>query len=88
MKTLVYIEFNAEDVYVEYENKDSEHVSYTRAKTLLKSTETTIRYSEPSSQRGCDFINSLSRKSFMVTATNIYPKVPISNFVGGKGILK
>lgn len=74
IKTLVYIELNAEDVYVEYENKDSEHVSYTRAKTLLKSAETTIRYSEPSSQRGCDFLNSLSRKTYSVQDNMIIPK--------------
>lgn len=88
IKTPVYIELNAKDVYVEDENKDFEHISYSKAKTLLKSVETTVRYTSSGSEAACNFMNSLSRKRFFITENNIYPKIPISNFMGGKGTLQ
>ncbi len=71
MKTLKILELNASDVYVEYTDRSSEYISFTKAKKLLDNITDKVIYSEPVTQRGCDFINSISRKRFSVTHTEI-----------------
>lgn len=74
MKTLKNIDLNANDVYAEYTDGSSEYISYAKAKKQLNDITDKVRYSEPSTQKGCDFINSISRKRFNVMPKWIEPR--------------
>jgi ParB family transcriptional regulator, chromosome partitioning protein len=56
-----HIEFCSDDVYIEYVDNDSETISYSKAKQILKhSTQKSIPYSLVDSEKSCNFINALS----------------------------
>ena len=55
-----HIEFCSNDVYIEYVDNDSETISYSKAKQILKnSTQKSIPYSLIDSEKSCNFINAL-----------------------------
>lgn len=80
MKKITLLELNSKDVYVEYDDKDMEHVSYSKAKTMLKNLDYPVRYSASGSEAACNFLNALSRKKFLLSETTISPKTTIGNF--------
>lgn len=56
-----YFEALGDSVYVEYENYDSEHISFSRAKRLLRANGADkIKYACTDNQKSVDFVNSLS----------------------------
>ncbi|MDD4969814.1 MAG: hypothetical protein PHT07_10345 [Paludibacter sp.] len=74
-KKIMLIEFNASDVYVQYEDMDSESVSYSKAKRIFKDLTYPIRYSVCGTQKSLDFVNSISRKKYSTENGIIEPKV-------------
>jgi len=75
-KKIMLIEFNASDVYVQYEDMDSESISYSKAKGIFKDLTYPIRYSVCGTQKSLDFVNSISRKKYSTENGIVEPKAP------------
>lgn len=75
-KKIMLIEFNADSVYVQYEDMDSESISYTKAKEIFKDLAYPIRYFVCGTQKSLDFVNGISRKKYSAENGIIEPKAP------------
>jgi ParB family transcriptional regulator, chromosome partitioning protein len=70
--TIKLLELNQNDVYIEYSNNEADHISYSKAKTLLKeSKQEYIRYENSESEKACSFLNTLPKN---ITKWGIYLK--------------
>lgn len=62
-KNILCIEISKNDVYVEYENRDFEYISFTKAKKLIyKTLPTIVKYSCVDSEKSVNFLNTLLTK--------------------------
>lgn len=70
--TINLLELNQNDVYVEYSDGKTEHISYSKTKTLIKNaTQEYIKYENTGSQKACDFLNALPKN---ITKQGVYLK--------------
>ena len=84
-KKITLVEFNADSVYVQYEDMDSGTLSYSKAKTLFKDLKYKIRYSTCGSSKAMEFCNSISRRKYFVLEDTIEPKPRIPMSLNGTG---
>lgn len=75
---LTLVEFNADSVYIQYDNMDSDTISYNKAKSLFKDLKHKIRYSTCGSSKAMEFCNSISRRKYLMTENTIEPKPKVS----------
>ncbi|AXX89311.1 hypothetical protein CKA55_07350 [Arcobacter suis] len=61
-KEIKLLELNENDVYIEYMDNESEHISYNKAKTLIKNSKKEyIKYENTGSEKACNFLNTLPK---------------------------
>lgn len=82
---IVLIEFNVDSVYIQYENYDSDTLSYSKAKSIFKDLQYKIRYSTSESTKAIDFVNNISRRKYLVDKGTIEPKPYVPAPINGKG---
>ena len=71
-KEIKLLELNENDVYVEYMDNESEHISYNKAKSLIKNSKKEyIKYENCGSEKACNFLNTLPRD---ILKTGVYLK--------------
>lgn len=69
LKEIKLLELNENDVYIEYMDNESEHISYNKAKTLIKNSKKEyIKYENTGSEKACNFLNTLP-KDILKTGT-------------------
>lgn len=73
-KKITLVEFNADSVYVQYEDYDSNTLSYSKAKSVFKDLKYKISYSTCGSPKAMEFCNSISRRKYLMTENTIEPK--------------
>ena len=62
-KNILCIEVSKNDVYVEYDDRDFEYISFTKAKKLIYTTlPHTVKYSCVDSEKSVKFLNTLLTK--------------------------
>ncbi|MCL4432160.1 MAG: hypothetical protein M1300_07560 [Epsilonproteobacteria bacterium] len=83
-KQITLVEFNAESVYVQYNDMDSESISYNKAKAIFKDLKYKIRYSSCGSTKAVEFGNTISSRKYLVTHDTIEPKPRTSLSTSGK----
>lgn len=71
-KEIKLLELNENDVYVEYMDNESEHISYNKAKSLIKNSKKEyIKYENCGSEKACNFLNTLPKD---ILKTGVYLK--------------
>lgn len=83
--SIVLIKFNANSVYVQYKNYESDTLSYSKAKSIFKDLTYKIRYSSCGTTKAMDFCNSISRRKYLITENTIEPKPYIPVPFNGRG---
>lgn len=59
-----YVEILADKVYIEYTDRNSDYISFSKANTLIKeSPKELIRYTCVDNQRAIDFVNSVAKRT-------------------------
>jgi hypothetical protein len=83
-KKITLIEFGVNDVYVQYEDMDSDTISYNKAKSIFKDLKYKIRYISCGSEKAVEFSNTISTRKYLFTHDSIEPKPKPSDLAKGK----